>query len=73
MTQDQLMQAAKERGGNSSDAYWNEFGEAPQRGQVESWDDSAWSIAWKELRDSGATDADRELCLIAWESGFFDD
>lgn len=65
---------ARQLGGNSADAYYDEFGTSPRDDGPEGvgdWDASAWSIHWKELKDAGATDADYDACLGEWRKGFW--
>lgn len=66
-----ITEMAKKLGGNSADAYFDEFNEAPDRETIGDWDSQAWSIAWKELKNDGATEDDYDDCLESWRTGFF--
>jgi hypothetical protein len=69
-----IIESARALGGNAADAYWDEFDASPAADgpdKVGDWDSSAWSIAWKDLKDEGATDADYAACLAAWREGFW--
>lgn len=66
-----LIETARNLGGNAADGYWDEFNEVPTRENCGDWDEAAWSVARKELTDTGMTDADYDACLAAWRAGFF--
>lgn len=73
MTTTTLIDQARTLGGHAADAYCEEFGMSPAEDgpqKVGDWDTSAWELHWKELKDSGATEADYEACRAAWRRGF---